>query len=84
MILPSKYLDRTFIKGISFGLVARNIIMLRSAQNKIYRSRIPTTDSQQVTGFGTHKISYLQQHLMVSKWMLNFNKKRDMKRLNKF
>ena len=50
--LPSKYLDRTFIKGISFGLVARNIIMLRSAQNK-YTDPEFTTDTQQVTGFGT-------------------------------
>jgi len=50
--LPSKYLDKTFIKGISFGLVARNIIMLRSAQNK-YTDPEFTTDSQQVTGFGT-------------------------------
>ena len=50
--LPSKYLDKTFIKGISFGLVARNIIMLRSDQNK-YTDPEFTTDTQQVTGFGT-------------------------------
>ncbi|HLA55302.1 MAG TPA: SusC/RagA family TonB-linked outer membrane protein [Flavobacterium sp.] len=50
--LPAKYLDRTFIKGVSFGLVARNILMLRSAANK-YSDPEFTTDTQQVTGFGT-------------------------------
>lgn len=50
--LPSKYLDQTFIKGVSLGFVARNIIMLRSAQNK-YTDPEFTQDGQQVTGFGT-------------------------------
>lgn len=50
--LPSKYLDKTFIKGVTLGFVARNIIMLRSAQNK-YTDPEFTNDSQQVTGFGT-------------------------------
>jgi TonB-linked SusC/RagA family outer membrane protein len=50
--IPAKVLDRTFIKGITFGLVARNILMLRSAQNK-YTDPEFTNDSQQVTGFGT-------------------------------
>jgi TonB-linked SusC/RagA family outer membrane protein len=50
--LPAKVLDRTFIKGVTFGVVARNILMLRSAQNK-YTDPEFTTDTQQVTGFGT-------------------------------
>lgn len=50
--LPSNYLNQTFIKGISLGFVARNIIMLRSAQNK-YTDPEFTVDGQQVTGFGT-------------------------------
>ncbi len=50
--LPSSYLKNTFIKNISLGLVARNILMLRSAQNK-YTDPEFTNDSQQVTGFGT-------------------------------
>ena len=50
--VPGSVLDRTFIKGITFGLVARNILMLRSAQNK-YTDPEFTTDTQQVTGFGT-------------------------------
>ncbi|WP_298115756.1 SusC/RagA family TonB-linked outer membrane protein [Flavobacterium sp.] len=50
--LPSQYLKNTFIKNVSFGLVARNILMLRSAQNK-YTDPEFTNDGQQVTGFGT-------------------------------
>ena len=50
--LPAKYLDKTFIKGVNFGLVARNILMLRSAANK-YTDPEFTNDGQQVTGFGT-------------------------------
>ena len=46
------YVKRTFIKGVTFGLVARNILMLRSAQNK-YTDPEFTNDGQQVTGFGT-------------------------------
>ena len=49
--VPAKVLDRTFIKGISFGLVARNILMLRSAQNK-YTDPEFTSDDRQVTGIG--------------------------------
>ena len=52
--LPSKYLDQTFIKGVSVGFVARNIIMLRSAQNK-YTDPEFTQDGQQVTGYGTQE-----------------------------
>ena len=52
--LPSKYLDQTFIKGVSVGFVARNIIMLRSAQNK-YTDPEFTVDKQQVTGYGTQE-----------------------------
>lgn len=50
--LPAKYLDRTPISSISFGVVARNILMLRSAQNK-YTDPEFTQDGQQVAGFGT-------------------------------
>lgn len=50
--LPTSYLKNTFIKNVSFGLVARNLIMLRSAQNK-YTDPEFTNDGQQVTGFGT-------------------------------
>ncbi|RTY90254.1 SusC/RagA family TonB-linked outer membrane protein [Flavobacterium sp. GT3R68] len=49
---PSDYLKNTFIKSVSFGLVARNIWMLRSAQNK-YTDPEFTNEGQQVTGFGT-------------------------------
>ena len=49
---PAKYLDRTPISSISFGIVARNVLMLRSAQNK-YTDPEFTTDGQQVAGFGT-------------------------------
>jgi hypothetical protein len=37
---------------VSFGVVARNVLMLRSAQNK-YTDPEFTTDGQQVAGFGT-------------------------------
>jgi hypothetical protein len=50
--LPASYIKNTFIKSVSFGLVARNIMMLRSAQNK-YTDPEFTNDGQQVTGFGT-------------------------------
>ena len=50
--LPASYIKSTFIKSVSFGLVARNIMMLRSAQNK-YTDPEFTNDGQQVTGFGT-------------------------------
>lgn len=50
--LPSKYLDRTPISSVSFGLVARNVLMLRSAQNK-YTDPEFTQDGQQVAGFGS-------------------------------
>ena len=49
---PAKYLDRTPISSVSFGIVARNVLMLRSAQNK-YTDPEFTTDGQQVAGFGT-------------------------------
>ena len=45
-------LPKTFVKGLSLGLVARNVLMLRAAQNK-YTDPEFTTNSQQVTGFGT-------------------------------
>jgi len=50
--LPAKMLDRTFIKGVNFGLVARNVLMLRSDANK-YTDPEFTNNGQQVTGFGT-------------------------------
>ena len=50
--LPASYIKNTFIKSVSFGLVARNIMMLRSAQNK-YTDPEFTNEDQQVTGFGT-------------------------------
>ena len=50
--LPAKMLPKTFVKGLSLGLVARNVLMLRAAQNK-YTDPEFTTNSQQVTGFGT-------------------------------
>ena len=50
--LPSKFLDRTPISSVSFGVVARNVLMLRSAQNK-YTDPEFTQDGQQVAGFGT-------------------------------
>ena len=49
--LPADYLRNTFIKNVSFGVMARNIMMLRSAQNK-YTDPEFTRDGQQVTGFG--------------------------------
>lgn len=52
--LPKKYLDKTFIKGFTFGLIARNIVMLRSAQNKITDPEF-TNASEQTSGFGTQK-----------------------------
>ena len=52
--LPSKLLNQTFIKGVSLGFVARNIIMLRSAQNK-YTDPEFTRNDEQVTGFGTQE-----------------------------
>ena len=50
--LPSRFLAKTAISGISVGFVARNVLMLRSAQNK-YTDPEFTTDGQQVSGFGT-------------------------------
>jgi len=50
--IPAKYLENTFIKSLNFGLVARNLIMLRSAQN-VYTDPEFTTDTQEVAGLGT-------------------------------
>jgi TonB-linked SusC/RagA family outer membrane protein len=49
---PAEMLPKNFVKGVSFGIIARNVLMLRSAQNK-YTDPEFTTDGQQVTGFGT-------------------------------
>ena len=49
---PSKFLKNTAISSINLGFVARNVLMLRSAQNK-YSDPEFTNDSQQVGGFGT-------------------------------
>lgn len=51
-ILPDKWLDKTFLEEVSVGLVARNLIMLRSAEN-VYTDPEFTTDSQEFGGFGT-------------------------------
>ncbi len=50
--LPERFLNKTFIKEVSFGIVARNLIMLRSAQN-VYTDPEFTNDSQSVAGLGT-------------------------------
>ena len=50
--LPSRFLDKTALSSVSVGFVARNVLMLRSAQNK-YTDPEFTTDGQQVSGFGT-------------------------------
>ena len=52
--IPQKYLTKTFIKGFTFGLVGRNILMLRSAANKITDPEF-TNSSEQAGGFGTQK-----------------------------
>ena len=50
--LDPKFFAKTFVKSASIGFVARNVLMLRSAQNK-YTDPEFTVDGQQVTGFGT-------------------------------
>ena len=50
--LPKKFIENTFVKSVSLGVVARNLIMLRSAQN-VYTDPEFTNDGQQVAGFGT-------------------------------
>ena len=50
--LPNKFIENTFVKSVSLGIIARNLIMLRSAQN-VYTDPEFTNDGQQVTGFGT-------------------------------
>jgi len=50
--VPAKFLENTFISSLNFGLVGRNLIMLRSAQN-VYTDPEFTNDTEEVTGFGT-------------------------------
>jgi TonB-linked SusC/RagA family outer membrane protein len=49
---PERFLKNTLIKNISLGAFGRNLLMLRSAQNK-YTDPEFTLDSQQFSGFGT-------------------------------
>jgi TonB-linked SusC/RagA family outer membrane protein len=50
--LPKKFLENTFLKEVTFGIVARNLVMLRSAEN-VYTDPEFTTDDQEFGGFGT-------------------------------
>lgn len=50
--LPERFLNQTFIKEVTFGIVARNLIMLRSAENN-YTDPEFTNDTEAVVGLGT-------------------------------
>lgn len=50
--LPNKFLEKTFLESVTVGVVARNLVMLRSAEN-VYTDPEFTPNDAEVGGFGT-------------------------------